>query len=246
MRYSDAVTGKESLAEVVGRNGLRLRLDAGLTQDQFVRYAREVGLRWSASKVADFERGRREITFGTVLAVSRALALAQVEAKERGVAVGPPVTLAALVQCDGNVVLTPEGPDPLASVVADVCRGRPWPLDPVELMGEAEAGVYAVHRNVVAGVFAAAVVDGRLDPDLTAAELEETRRRFGLADNRLAQRLGVSRDKLAAVSFRLWEGRTFSEERDRRAGAGANQQSRARVSRDLRVEVEQQVRADGG
>jgi transcriptional regulator with XRE-family HTH domain len=240
------VTGrKDALADVIGRNCLRVRLEAGLTQDQFVRYAREVGLRWSASKVADFERGRREVTFGTVLAVSRALALAQAQAKERGVAVGRPVTLADLVQSDGNVVLTPDGPDPLAAVVADVCRGRHWPLNPVELMGEDEAGVYDVYQKVVAGAAAAAVVDGYLDPDVTATELQDIRQRFTLADNRLAQRLGVSRDKLAAMSFRLWDGRTFAEERDRRAGAGANQQRRARVSRDLRVELEQ-ARADGG
>jgi hypothetical protein len=45
------------------------------------------------------------------------------------------------------------------------------------------------------------------------------------------------------VSFRLWH-RTFSEERDRRAGPDANQQKRGRVSRELRTELENAI-ADG-
>jgi hypothetical protein len=61
--------------------------------------------------------------------------------------------------------------------------------------------------------------------------------RSGLAEQRLAKSLGVSSSHLTDVSFRLWRS-TFSEERDRRAGAGANQQKKARVSRELRVEIE--------
>jgi hypothetical protein len=41
----------------------------------------------------------------------------------------------------------------------------------------------------------------------------------------------------------LWQ-RTFSEERDRRAGADANQQKRGQESRTLRAELEKAL-ADG-
>ena len=69
--------------------------------------------------------------------------------------------------------------------------------------------------------------------------------RSGLAEQRLAKALGISGSRLADVSFRLW-GRTVSEERDNRAGAGANRQKKARVSRDLRAEIERAVAHGGG
>jgi DNA-binding transcriptional regulator YiaG len=239
------VTAKrESVATVVGRNCARFRSAAGLTQEQFVRYARDVGLRWTASKVADFERGRRELAFGAVLAVSLALSKALVDARQRGSAIDGPVTLADLVQSDGNVILTPDGPDPLGSVVADACRGRPWPLEPVELLGADELEMQRVHNEVVKAALSKALVDGQFDPNLTSADLEHIRQRSGLTEDRLAQRLDISRDRLAAVSFRRWQGRTFSEERDRRAGFDANQQKRGRVSRELRAELEKAL-ADG-
>lgn len=62
--------------------------------------------------------------------------------------------------------------------------------------------------------------------------------RSGLTEDRIAQRLKISRDRLAATSFRLWEGRTFSEERDRRAGPDANPQKRGRVTREVRADLE--------
>lgn len=60
--------------------------------------------------------------------------------------------------------------------------------------------------------------------------------RSGLAEDRLAKRLGIGPVELADVSYRLWR-KTFSEERDRRAGPNANQQKRGRVSRELRTEL---------
>jgi hypothetical protein len=236
---------RESLAAVVGRNCATLRSTAGLTQEQFVPYARNAGLRWTASKVADFERGRRELAFGTVLAVSLALTRALADAKKRGAPIKGRVTLADLVQYDGSVTLIPDGPDPLGSVVADVCRGRPWPLEPMELLGAHELEMERTYQRLMESVLSKALVDGRIDPNLTAAELEHMRQRSALTEDRLAQRLEISRDRLAAVSFRLWDGRTFSEERDRRALPGANQQKKGRFSRELRAELEEAL-ADGG
>jgi hypothetical protein len=89
-----------------------------------------------------------------------------------------------------------------------------------------------------------ALVDGQIDPNLTSAELAHVRQRSGLTEDRIAQRLRVSRDRLAATSFRLWDGRTFGEERDRRAGPDANPQKRGRVTRELRAELEKAL-ADG-
>ena len=68
-------------------------------------------------------------------------------------------------------------------------------------------------------------------------------RRSGLTEQRLATRLGISHSRLADASFQLWHS-TFSEERDRRAGVGANQQKKGRISRELRAELEKAL-ADG-
>jgi len=232
---------RESVADVVGRNCARLRSDAGLTQEQFVRYAREVGLRWTASKVADFERGRREVAFGTVLAVSLALSKALADAEQRGGVAHAPVTLADLVQSAGSLTLTPDGPDPLGAVVADVCRGRSWPLEPADLLGADELKSQAAHQQILESALSKALVDGYLDPNLTTADLERARQRSGLTEDRIAQQLKISRDRLAAVSFRAWEGRTFSEERDRRAGPDANPQKRGRVTREVRADLEKEL-----
>lgn len=61
-----------------------------------------------------------------------------------------------------------------------------------------------------------------------------------LAEQRLAATLGISGERLADVSSQLW-GSTFGEERDRRAGVGANQQKKGRISRELRAELEKAI-----
>jgi len=53
--------------------------------------------------------------------------------------------------------------------------------------------------------------------------------------------LGMSSMLLANISASLW-GRTFSQERDRRAGEGANAQKRWQVTRQMRAELEAAIR----
>ena len=71
----------------------------------------------------------------------------------------------------------------------------------------------------------------------------EKLQRSGLAEQRLAKALSIDESRLAKLSSHLWRN-TFSEERDRRAGIGANRQKKARVSRELRSEIEKAL-ADG-
>jgi hypothetical protein len=72
---------------------------------------------------------------------------------------------------------------------------------------------------------------------------ESLLKRSGLTEDRLAKRVGVTRDRLADISALLWQ-HTFSEERDRRAGADANPQKRGQVTRALQAELEKAL-ADG-
>ncbi|UPW02862.1 hypothetical protein M1C57_14235 [Rhodococcus pyridinivorans] len=58
----------------------------------------------------------------------------------------------------------------------------------------------------------------------------------GETEQRAAQSLGISGGRFKALALELW-GRPFAEERDARAGEGANAQKRGRVARQLKDEM---------
>jgi transcriptional regulator with XRE-family HTH domain len=201
------------LSRLVGTNCKRIRTDIGVTQEDLARHARAAGLRWTASKVGDFEGGRSAPTFATVLAVTRALQSAVQEAPKRRAG---GVTLADLVVGDGFVTLN-ENLDVRAERLADVCRGQVFALG---------KGNWRSPLRPLSATEVTALV-GNLQ-------------RSGLAEQRLAQRLGITGDHLAVLSSRLWK-KTFSEERDHRAGSDANRQKRGQVSRALQRELEKAI-----
>jgi transcriptional regulator with XRE-family HTH domain len=104
------------IAAVLGANCRRIRTDAEVTQDELARAARQFGLKWTASKVRDFEAGRSGPTFATVLALAAAL---------DNVTNGEPVRLADLVSFDGGVTIT-EDFEPDGQALADYCSGGTW------------------------------------------------------------------------------------------------------------------------
>jgi hypothetical protein len=64
----------------------------------------------------------------------------------------------------------------------------------------------------------------------------------GATEERTRKALNIDELELAKWSAKLWDS-TFSEERDRRAGAGANPQKRGQVTRQMRAELEAAIRA---
>ena len=64
----------------------------------------------------------------------------------------------------------------------------------------------------------------------------------GATEKRTWKALGISSTLLADLSAALWN-RTFSQERDRRAGKGANAQKRGQVSRQMRKELQAAIEA---
>lgn len=156
--------------------------------------------------------------------------------------------LALLLPTQPSAVV-PQGDQYTASRIWDWARGRRplSPSDPFTFIRDSNpldwreleaVALEEVHKRVLESALSRAAVDGYFDPNLSSTELAETRQRSGADEDEIAQQLSISGDRLAAASFRLWEGRTFSEERDRRAGPDANQQKRGRVSRELRAELE--------
>jgi transcriptional regulator with XRE-family HTH domain len=230
----------QPLAEVVGANCKRIRVEIGVTQDELARHARRIGLRWNAAKVGNFEAGRSAPTFATVLAVTLALQMALEDAAERrGETPGGGVTLADLVTGTGFVALTDSLDFPTA-LVADVCRGEIF--DTGRLSGSANP-LGPEQINAMVTQAREALREREIEAGVTLDELTAMLQRSGLTEDRLARRLGIKPAELAATSFRLWQS-TFSEERDRRAGPDANQQKKGRISRELRAELEKAL-ADG-
>jgi hypothetical protein len=222
----------EALAVVVGKNCRRIRVDAGVTQNVLAKHARDKGLRWTASKVGDFEVGRTMPTFATVLLAAGALAAAT----------QTDVQLADLVESDGFVTLS-DSFDPTGHVLRALIRGeRSWDGLIAEEVGHykrmiADPDFRQKMREALGSLGGDAA--GRY-PDVPLKEWHEILRRSGVDEERLAKKLEISADLLAAVSWTLWR-RSFSDERDRLAGPDANAQKRGRISRTLQVEIQKEL-----
>lgn len=124
----------------------------------------------------------------------------------------PEMTLADLFAGDGYVTLMPD-------VVV-----------PIELLRRALKGELA---DPPAGL----QVVGRMGfpPSEDAVE-----RSLLEADYRMADSVGIPADQAAAKMHALW-GRSFTAERDQRAGPGANPQKRGRISRELKAELQEMI-----
>lgn len=231
VRYSPFVTVTKPLAEVVGSNCKRWRNRIGLTQDKFAEFARMVGLRWTASAVGDFEAGRSSPSLATVIAVAAALQIAfgrtaSFDSDEEFVGVvqdfdaGEAPTLADLLSTDAdwvnvNGVLMPPGGDLPKLFLGGIFHGYGGPTEE-----EWREITEAVERG------------RKFRADLVS--------HAGVTDKRMARQLGISVNDFMVRSIRLW-GNTFSEERDRRAGADANKQKKGQIAREMRAEMENEV-----
>ena len=217
----------EPLAVVVGSNCRRLRTAAGLTQNELAKHGRDAGLRWTASKVGDFEAGRTNPTFATIIAAASALSAAT----------RSDVHLADLVRSDAYVLVTDEL-DPTGDALAAILRGeRTWAS-----LVRREVG-HLARTPVDLSDLSASTDEQRREfeqypqlGDVATADLLELVRRRGLDEQRVAKRLGISDYVLAAASLSLWR-QSFSDERDDRAGPDANAQRRGRVARELQAEL---------
>lgn len=227
MKKAEGVSA--SLAVVVGQNCRRIRSESDVTQNVLAKHARSVGLRWTTSKVGQFERGQNAPTFGTLVALSIALSRAT----------RSDVVPADLVAFDGFV----EFNDDLrlvGSKVEAALRGEPWGTLTVE-----DAGIDpAAARDVVTTALAKFVEKGQRRPKrygaLDVSAIMAAAQRSGIDEERVAKRLGVELDRLHEASVFLW-GQSFSDQRDKLAGPGANAQKRGRVSRNLQMQLEEEL-----
>ncbi len=209
------------LARVIGINARRLRGDA--TADEVAKAARRYGLNWGTGRISDLEHGRVSPTLPTLIALALALAQAR----------HATLTLGDLVECDEKIELTSDlivGSEELKGFLAGAEIGatqQDWAnvVETVNLLGAALSRMTKGWPT-------------RLLP-LTAERLEKIQRikhDYGEPEARLAREFGFTRMRMLAEMAEHW-GRTFSAERDRRAGTGANAQSKGRVARQLKAEL---------
>jgi hypothetical protein len=173
---------------------------------------RRYGLKWSTGRVGDFESGRAAPNLATLYVV--ALALRDIT--------GHDVTLADLFGGAGPVHINDELPVSLVAVRAALTG---MPVAAVRL--SAKAIVTTEHLPEWAR---------GIDPKLIARVLGD----FVETDERVCKRLGVTLDVGAAAMANLWR-RTFTAERDRRAGPDAKPQRRGQISRQLQIELEKVI-----
>jgi transcriptional regulator with XRE-family HTH domain len=203
---------------VVGASLRRLRTGASVTLDRLSVVAKQHGLKWTNSRVSAVERGEVPFTVETLYLLAQTLTAAT----------GQPVSLPDLLrtESDGDqVALSAEYSVPVAELVA-FASGQP-----VNPEAAGSAGDEALSL-----LLAAKGPHGRLKNEwLEDERLLDVLRSSGLAEERAAKDLGLTRLELALVSVELF-GRSLSAERDARS-PGASPQKRGTVAVALKQEI---------
>jgi hypothetical protein len=208
-----------TLAEIAGHNARELRLGAEpkkVSLNDFALALRPYGLRWSTGRVGDFEGGRAAANLATLIAVTAAL----------GDILGRPVTLAELFAGKGDVQINPgydvQLPKLRAVLSGQAVGGRTKPRARPQMVSQFSALGQMLET---------------MEPDLALQRVALT---FRESDARICKSLGVGLDDGAAAMAKLWS-KTFTTERDRRAGPDANAQRRGRISRQLKAELQREL-----
>ncbi|MGV8875258.1 MAG: hypothetical protein ACOH2Q_22195 [Rhodococcus sp. (in: high G+C Gram-positive bacteria)] len=221
------MSSKQSeLSRLIGQNAKIFRLAGRITLDELAVFARQHGLPWSESRVADFEAGRAAPSIPTLVAVCMALAKAGCQ----------DVTVAALLSTDEPVELndrlTIDG-----SLLSGWFAGKP--IEPTYVGDPAMRRDLTVPVTNKSGV-TRVVMAQREAPVQRLSTASTILAASGSAEERARKNLGLSKRGLAEICAVTW-GRSFSQERDARAGDGANAQRRGSITRQLQSELQEVI-----
>lgn len=198
-----------SVAEVMGAEAKKLRVDAKKSLEDVAKAVESYGLPWSTGRVGDFENGRAAPDLRTLFAFAAAL----------GDVVGRPVSLADLFAGKGPVRINDK-----LSVDLAVLRAA---------LSDKAITVRAKRDVVVAPAPAVLTLTGA-----SPAVYTRVRGAFKESDERMCKRIGVELNVGAAAMAKLW-GKTFVARRDELAGPDANAQRRGQISRQLQTELKE-------
>lgn len=223
MTADDKNDESPTLAEIVGRNARRLR--AKHNTEALAKCAKQIGLKWNTGRVTDLEAGRISPTVPTLLALTIAF----------GGLLGRPVALTEFFEAEGFVKLNDDFPPVRADMVLEALSGEPIDLKVGHLRDGKEMAIAAFQK-----AHAEWKTLPTLPDDPRTLDLQNVLHEAGPTEERIARDLGVSTLRLAYESARLWQ-KTFTQERDRRAGDVVSAQKRGRISRGMKDELRQAI-----
>lgn len=220
--------------DLVGMNLKTNRERLGLSQEAVARKAREWGLDWIRVTVAAIEQGKRSFELREMVALLPALGLAPAD----------------FFAGAGRVIYGPKGEVKVAAVAA-MLSGRAGDVNP-QFDYETPAALAATldaHKHMIE-----ATSDNtpwwRFDVSFEEMQKAELAAR-GEPETKAAKALDVEPVELAFLAFRCWEGRSLTEERDRRLGKQAGpgttsrglQAMRGHITRALVGELREEIAA---
>lgn len=209
----------------VGAFVAEVRREHGATLDQVARFGRLYGATWSASSIANVERGQASMTLTTMLQLALAL----------GDVAGRPFALSDLL---GDADVLALGRHELNRSWFDrMLAGEPLSVSPDDDPAFAvPTESRASEKSIDQGRLVEALLDASREP------AERPSRDGSLAETRAAGRLGIAVDELQALAQRLW-GDSLEAESARRAGPASTPQARGRATRLLVDELRRELDA---
>ncbi len=212
------------LAVIVGENVRKLRTAGGHSGEALARELRDLfQVRWTTGRISELENGRVSPTAPTLFMVSQALTQL----------LSRPVAVAELFADDGFAEVGQVGIR--TTRVADAFDGQVVELVVDDLANsDGLMGAARDHHAKMSADLASIPTAGKQPLEL----LMQIEKDSGEAEDRAANALGLRPLHLAALSAALW-GRTYSQERNQRAGAEASPQKRGRIGRELRAELKE-------
>jgi transcriptional regulator with XRE-family HTH domain len=217
------MTESRPIAAIVGENVRRLRTQSGHSGDALARRMRQTfKTAWNTARVSELENGRVSPTAPTLFMLSQALS----ELLDR------PVLVAELLDSDGFAKVGNVGIR--ATRVAAAFRQDDQGDMTLRIgdLANADELLEELDEHFHNGKPLPKAAGGvRLELVTEVAD------KSGESERRAALSLGIPEFHLAALSAALW-GHSYSEERDRRAGADSSAQKRGRIGRELLKELQ--------
>lgn len=245
------MTTPEQIPDVFGANIRALRKSSGITLDQFAQQARRYGAKWSSQRVAHIESGRIAVTVQNLCVAAWTLSALM----------GETVTPARLVASESDVEVHP-GLVVDGDAIPRALAGERLKAGDVSEMSERAAEAFERHNRESEDFYrgflgyvpelevrreasdAGILSDSGWDDIPEFSVVMSEREMIGLADWRMASRLGVPEMELLGLSFKLW-GHGLASEVAKRASERATPQKRGHVTRQLEAEIREEMRNRG-
>ena len=217
-----------TLRELVARNLLRLRLDAGISIDHVATAAQRLGLDWNRTWLVSVEKAGKPLGAEQILALPLVLTSA----------LGHKTVLADLLLGEESVLLgiASDNPPPIwaAAYLRDVVTGIPFRRPFGSSTIPAPSSVDEPSASARAATKLRTISRSGLgDVDVRALSLAEAG--AGDVEEKLARRLGVPTITVVAAAASLW-GRSLTEERDDQL-ADKHPRGAEAVSQSIRASV---------